>query len=52
MEETITISIKEYNSLQEDSQKLMALEAAGVDNWQGYDDAMVILDEMKSNENI
>lgn len=47
MEETITISKKEYESLLEDSKKLQALEGAGVDNWQGYDYAMELLREME-----
>lgn len=38
--ETITISKLEYNRLLEHSNKLSALESYGVDNWQGYDDAM------------
>ena len=46
MEEMITITLKEYNGLLADSNKLLALESAGVDNWQGYDDAMTILEEM------
>lgn len=41
-EKTI-ISEYEYESLQEDSEKLNALEIAGVDNWEGYDYAMDIL---------
>lgn len=40
MEETVTISKKEYDSLQEDMLKLRCLENAGVDNWDGYDFAM------------
>jgi hypothetical protein len=36
----ITIDKKQYDSLCDDSNKLMFLEAHGVDNWQGYDDAM------------
>jgi len=47
MEETVTISKKEYESLLEDSEKLSALEAAGVDNWEGYDDAMEMMQEME-----
>lgn len=50
-EEMITIPKKEYDALQADSLKLSALEGAGVDNWQGYDDAMDILDAMKKEEN-
>ena len=44
-EETITISKKEYESLLQDSKKLSALEGAGVDNWQGYDEAMELIRE-------
>lgn len=40
MEDTITISKKEYDSLVEDSDKLRCLENAGVDNWEWYGEAM------------
>jgi putative phage-type endonuclease len=36
----VTITRKEYDRLLEAEAKLLALEAAGVDNWSGYDDAM------------
>lgn len=42
MEETIKISVKEYEELREDQKLIRALEAAGVDNWEGYDYAMDI----------
>lgn len=38
--EQVTISRKEYDRLLEAEAKLLALEAAGVDNWSGYGDAM------------
>lgn len=38
--EEVTISRKEYDQLRAAQAKLDALEAAGVDNWSGYDDAM------------
>jgi len=38
--ETVTITRKEYETLLVARDKLDALEAAGVDNWSGYDDAM------------
>ena len=38
--EDITISAKEYEDLLEERKKLYALEGAGVDNWEGYDEAM------------
>lgn len=44
-EEMVTITRKEYDSLIEDSEFLEALRAAGVDNWEGYDFAIEILDE-------
>ena len=36
-DEQIIISKEEYEQLKEDSEWLQCLEAAGVDNWQGYD---------------
>jgi len=38
--ETITISKSQYDELVRDSKKLAALEAAGVDNWEYYGDAL------------
>ena len=46
-EETINISLKEYEDLIDDSLKLSALEGVGVDNWCGWDDAMEAYNEMK-----
>lgn len=39
-EETITISLEEYQDLRRRSKFLFCLEAAGVDNWDGYDYAL------------
>jgi len=39
-EEKVTISLREYDKLVEDSQVLMALVAGGVDEWEGYEAAM------------
>lgn len=39
---TVTITRKEYDELCRDSVKLECLVAAGVDNWDGWDDAMDI----------
>ena len=50
MEETVTISKEEYESLLKDSEKLSALEAAGVDNWEGYDSAMELMEDMEDME--
>lgn len=38
------ISKEEYDQFVKDSAKLNALESAGVDNWEGYDNAMSSLD--------
>ena len=50
MKETVTISKEEYESLLEDSDKLLALEGAGVDNWSGYDEAMEMMREMNEED--
>jgi len=39
-EETITITKKEYERLQWDSRALQSLEKYGVDNWDGYSEAL------------
>ena len=41
----VAISEKEYLGLIKDSKILNALAAAGVDNWEGYDYAMELLNE-------
>jgi hypothetical protein len=41
----VTIPAEEYYQLMRDSAKLTALEAAGVDNWDGYDYAMELLNQ-------
>ena len=43
MEEMVTISVEEYEKLKEDQKLLEALKWAGVDNWNGWDYAMEIL---------
>jgi hypothetical protein len=45
------IDPKFYNQLIKDQKKLRALEQAGVDNWEGYSDAMEILQKDKEDEN-
>ena len=40
MEETVEIPLRVYERLMAAEDKLDALEAAGVDNWEGYDWAM------------
>ena len=43
--ETVTISKEEYDSLVEDSLFLECLQGAGVDNWEGYDAAIEMMNE-------
>jgi hypothetical protein len=40
---SVTITRREYANLLSAKNKLLALQAAGVDNWDGYDYAMEIL---------
>ena len=47
MEETVTISKKEYEQLQKDQRFLECLRGAGVDNWEGYDYAIELMGEME-----
>lgn len=42
----VEITQEEYDSLLESARMLEALNAAGVDNWEGYDYALEIFDEM------
>jgi hypothetical protein len=46
-EKMVKISKEEYKHLLEDSDILSALNAAGVDNWDGYDYAMEMLEDNK-----
>ena len=45
IEETVTIPKARYEVLLFRERVLEALDAAGVDNWEGYSDAMATLDE-------
>lgn len=47
----VTITKEEYESLIEDSLMLLALENAGVDNWNGYSDAMAMLVDLREDLN-
>jgi hypothetical protein len=38
--ETVTISKKEYETLQRDARMLAALQAGGVDNWYWYGETL------------
>ena len=44
-EEMITITKTEYEKLKRDSWFLICLQACGVDNWCGYDDAIEMMQE-------
>jgi hypothetical protein len=44
-EETITITVGEYEKLKEDQRFLDALRSCGVDNWEGFDDAVDRMEE-------
>jgi hypothetical protein len=43
--ETVNITRAEHEQLLEDQQFLRALQAAGVDNWEGYSEAQEILED-------
>ena len=44
---TVTISVEEYNELLDDAEFLNALRMAGVDNWDGYDEAIDIYQSVR-----
>ena len=48
--ETIEVNREEWFKLQERDAFLCALEAAGVDNWDGYGDAQDILEEWNNSD--
>ena len=48
MESTVEISESEYLKLLERDSFLCALEAAGVDNWDGYEHAHEILEQWQN----
>ena len=47
---TVTITQQEYDSLIKDRRWLYALEDAGVDNWEGIDEAVRILREQTEDK--
>ena len=49
-DDTVTISRKEYNQLQKDAVMLNALEACGVDNWEGYSEAHEYMRKQEEEE--
>lgn len=44
----VSITVEEYEELQNDSLFLQALIGCGVDNWDGYGDAQEMLEVMES----
>ena len=46
----VVISKELYEALLDRDQKLRALKVVGVDNWEGYEEAMNILKEWNSEE--
>lgn len=40
LNDTVTIPVEEYIQLQEENKFLRYLERFGVDNWEGYQDAL------------
>jgi len=46
----ITITQKEYNAFLYAQNKLYCLESCGVDNWDGWDDAMDMFRELRGEE--
>ena len=48
IKETVTISKREYEELLASVKVLNALQEFGVDNWEGYGDAMSSLEENDS----
>ena len=49
-EQTITISLKKYESLSEDADFLECLRGAGVDNWEGYDITIELFEKMQDEK--
>lgn len=46
----VSITLEEYSELMRDSMKLQALEEAGVDNWEFYEEAMKTYREYADSE--
>ncbi len=50
LEETVTISKLEYEQLLKCQEWLQCLEAAGVDNWSGFEEAQDIRDSLEKGK--
>lgn len=46
----VSITLERYVELLDKELQLDALECAGVDNWEGFDDAMEIYNEWKEDK--
>jgi hypothetical protein len=46
MKKTVTVSLEEYEDLRADAALLAGLHACGVDDWEGYGEALEIADEL------
>ncbi len=49
IEEMVTITKSEYDSLKDDARWLLCLQDAGVDNWSGYSYAQELYSEEYEN---
>lgn len=52
LEGYVTVGVKEWVQLKEDSDFLSCLEAAGVDNWEGYSVAVQLSDGELDEEDL
>lgn len=48
--DVVTIGVTDYEELLEDSMKLQALQDVGVDNWDGYSEAMKLFQKRYAGE--
>ena len=47
---SVTLTKQEYTELSEDREFLYALQAVGVDNWDGYDVAIEMLEKVEDDD--
>jgi hypothetical protein len=48
--EMVTVPFSKYESMVRDSEFLSCLQAAGVDNWEGYGEARGMMEEEEEDE--
>lgn len=46
----VIVDVDRYNELVDNERWTMALEAVGVDNWEGYDEALRLYHQYKQQE--